>query len=230
MTYVGPEYVPPVKEQPTKEQPETETDAAQPAAPEPETKAPSQPAAEGSVSQVLNGIKTLAVSDFEGNKDNIVMLLNGIVALLGEENSEAAYLLTSAVQLIGLDAADSDSISLLVDSALDVLVESTPAPAPEPAPEPAAEPETATSEEQGAAGTITQVLEGIKALAVSDFEGNKENIVLLLSGLVATLGEENSEAASLLNSAVQLIGLGAADSDSISLLVDSALEALVDPA
>ncbi len=244
VTYEGPVHVAPVKEleneAPTEAQTEAAAEAAQPAEPVTEAAQPAapEPAAEaaigagGSVSEVLNGIKALAMSDYEGNKDNIVLLLKGVTELLGEENAQAAYLLDSAVQLIGFDAADSDSIGLLIDSALEVLVEpapaSEPAPEPEPAAEPVAEPEPATEAptEQGAEDTITQVLDGIKALAASDLEGNKDNIVLLLNGVSASLGEENAEAASLLDSAVQLIDLGAADSDSISLLVDAALEAL----
>ena len=238
VTYEGPVHVAPEKEEPAPAQPETEaaaeasqpaepvTEAAQPAAPEPAAEATI--GAGGSVSEVLNGIKALAIADYEGNKDNIVLLLKGVTELLGEENAQAAYLLDSAVQLIGFDAADSDSISLLIDSALEVLIEPAAASEPEPVAEPVAEPEPATEAptEQGAEDTITQVLDGIKALAASDLEGNKDNIVLLLNGVSASLGEENAEAASLLDSAVQLIDLGAADSDSISLLVDAALEAL----
>ncbi|MBR3402292.1 MAG: DUF1002 domain-containing protein [Parasporobacterium sp.] len=253
VAYEGPVHVAPVKEEPSKPEPETETQAAKPAEPETTTQAvqpaapePATQAAQGaggSVSEVLSGIKALAIADYEGNKDNIVLLLKGVSELLGEENAEAAYLVDSAVQLIGYDAADSDSISLLIDSALDVLVEPAPAPEPEPVPEPETEPEPVTepvtepvpepgpepeteAATQGAAETIAQVLDGIKALAASDLEGNKDNIILLLNGVSASLGEENAEAASLLDSAVQLINLDAADSDSISLLVDAALAAL----
>ena len=43
--------------------------------------------------------------------------------------------------------------------------------------------EAATQAAQGAGGSVSEVLSGIKALAIADYEGNKDNIILLLNGL-----------------------------------------------
>ena len=90
----------------------------------------------------------------------------------------------------------------------------------------AAEETAASGDEDDTISRIVTILEGAKALAEADYAGNKENVKTLVSQVAVLLESVNADAASLLDSAVQLIDSGITDGSSISLLLESAMELL----
>lgn len=89
---------------------------------------------------------------------------------------------------------------------------------------PAAQEKPAETAAADADAIILQALEGVHEAALSDFEGQKETISAILSQVSGLLAEEHKEAASYLDSALQLIELDAADAESIALLIETAME------
>ena len=63
-------------------------------------------------------------------------------------------------------------------------------------------------------------------LAQTDFTNNSASVKLILEQAASALGDSNPGAASVVNSAITLIGTGVADANTITLLIQSAIDML----